>query len=263
MHDEATKAALASESGRPLMKAAFGLASSADSADHDALYARLIEPGFLDRLDSEDDYRDATARRLRVDRVVEMLARNPAASAQAAIDGIASDETFTSNPERVDALLRASVHVRPPSDALVAFWDRFSQPDDGHTPITVTSLIENGTPAAIALFERKLQDTSHEAEDKIAWMRSRVLPHRHDVPLLEGCQRLLRAGLSPELRTALVEALFDYRPESWYKPASVANPPVEPPSDEASALRAEIARVALAEVSLDEAAREAVESARR
>ncbi|MEJ7712145.1 MAG: hypothetical protein WKF84_20365 [Pyrinomonadaceae bacterium] len=56
-------------------------------------------------------------------------------------------------------------------------------------------------------------------------MRTRILTHRNDLPLLQSCQPVLTDILPIHLRPYLVEALFDYRPAEWYRPATAVNPP--------------------------------------
>jgi hypothetical protein len=60
-----------------------------------------------------------------------------------------------------------------------------------------------------------------EPENVEGWMRDAILRHRYDLPLLAACERLLRGrALSPGLKVALLESLFDYRPREWYPPDS-------------------------------------------
>jgi len=108
---------------------------------------------------------------------------------------------------------------------VVQFWDRHSQPDDGFTPLTIEVLVNNGSEPAIALLERKMADPGHAEEDKLDWMRSSILTHRNDLLLLKGCERMLTGNLSPKMKLALVEVLFDYRPAEWYRPSGVLRPP--------------------------------------
>jgi hypothetical protein len=210
------------------LREALSAARGDDAAAHADLLARLQTQDELDRLDSEADYVEAAKFRLRVAQVVEALARNPEASARKAFIALTASPLFLAHDERTIALIRASQHVRPAPPELVAFWDRHCQPDDGFTPTTITALVANGTPGAVALLETKLKDPAHEDQDKISWMRTDILSHRNDVLLLEACERLLSGALPEHLRAPLVEALFDYRPDEWFKPAGVyAAPPLE------------------------------------
>jgi hypothetical protein len=221
-------AAEAKELLRPLL----ALARGDDPARHAELLEQLQTLAVLDALDSEADYVNASKFRLRVAQVLEALAQNPAPSARAAFLALTTSEVFLAHDERTMSLVRASVSIRPAPPPLVAFWDRQCQPEDGFTPTTITVLIDNGSEAALALFEAKMLDPAHEDDDKIAWMRTRVLAHRNDLALLESCERLLVA-LPEHLQPLLVEALFDYRPEEWFRPAVGASaPPLEAASRE-------------------------------
>jgi len=213
------------------LRAALGEARGDDAGAHADLLARLQTHPELDRLDSEGDYQEAARFRLRVAQVVEALARNPAPSARQAFLTLTASPLFLEHDERTIALIRASEHLRPAPPELVAFWDRHCQPDDGFTPTTIVALVANGSPGAIALLEKKLQDPTHEDDEKISWMRTDMLSHRNDLLLLQACERLLSGGLAEHLRPPLVDALFDYRPGEWFKPAKGYSPP---PLDSAS-----------------------------
>jgi len=200
-------------------------ARSDEPARHEELLARLQSPDVLAILDSEADYQNATKFRLRVAQVAEALARNPSASAIEAFLGLTTSEIFLAHDERITALLRASAHLRPAPPGLVAFWDRYCQMDDSFSPTTVGVLLDNGSPLAIELFERKMLDPSHDDNSKTGWLRSDVLEHRNDLPLLQACGRLLPEGLSESVQLLLVDVLFDYLPEEWFKPATSRSPP--------------------------------------
>lgn len=70
-----------------------------------------------------------------------------------------------------------------------------------------------------------MTNSAHEDGEKIAWMRMDILQHRNDLLLLQACQRLLEGKLTESLRSELVDVIFDYKPEQWYRPAVYANPP--------------------------------------
>lgn len=225
MNDSPTQVLQRSKEPKELQTAALALARSKRPEDHEALLGFLRRTEFLLRLDTPEDYADAAAKRLRISRVLEALATNEAPSARQVIVELAQDSNFLSEEARVDQLIRASAYVRPAPPALVTFWDKYSQPDDGFSNLTVEALVENGGEPALRLFEKKMADTRHGRDEKIAWLRTEVLPHRDDPPLLNACERLLAGALPQDLRPHLVEVLFDYRPDEWYRPASVSTPP--------------------------------------
>ena len=234
-------------------------ARSDEPSRHADLARQLQAPEVLEVLDSRADYVNAAKFRLRVAQVAEALAKNPAASARDAFLALTGSDFFVANDERTMSLVRASVSLRPAPPALVTFWDRRSQPDDGFTPTTITVLIENGSRPALELFERKMADPVHEDDDKIAWMRTRVLGHRNDVALLETCHRLMQGKLPERLQPLLVEVLFDYRPAEWFRPTSSASaPPLESASRDALDRLLEIGVVALTMVRLSDEQRSVV-----
>lgn len=156
---------------------------------------------------------------------LEILATNISASAQDTFISLTTNEVFLADDDRALALVRASQHIHTPSQQLVKFWDSYSQPDDGFTPITIKVLLANGNAEAISLLEKKFTDTTHDDAEKIAWMRMDILRHRNDLLVLQACQRLLEGKLAESLRSDLVDVLFDYKPQHWYRPAVHASPP--------------------------------------
>jgi hypothetical protein len=207
-----------------LLDTGLPLARSQDAADHAALLKMLTDASFLDRLDTPAEVLNLRYR-IRIERIIQVLAANPSPSARAALVSLSTSAAFKKEDRRTDALIRASAVVRPPPAPLVQFWDAHSQPSDGFTNLTIVALIDNGTPDAIALFERKLADPGHDEEDKANWLHCDVLTHRNDEPLLLGCERLVAGPLAPEIKSALVDSLFDYRPDEWYGEVRVFTPP--------------------------------------
>jgi hypothetical protein len=232
--------------------AALADARSSERTRHDRLLERLQTRSFLETLDSPADYAQASRLRLHVGQVVDALAHNPAPGAQHAFLTLTTNSVFLANDERVIALVLASVKVRPAPPALVAFWNRRSRPNGGFTATTITALVDNGSEPALALLEEKMVDPAHGDDDKVSWMRTDILRHRNDLPLLQVCERLLKGTkLRKNLRPLLVEALFDYRPGEWFKPASSYSAPrLESASPEALAQLRRIADLALETVAL-------------
>src|SRR5205823_1816263 len=141
---------------------------------------------------------------------------NPALSAAQTLVNLTQSPGYNAVLVRTDLLITACAGVRPPPAPLLKFWDNHCRPMDGFTPLTIVALVVNGTVPAIDLLERKFADPTHGDDVKGDWMHNAVLPHRDDVELLRGCQRLVRHRLPKHLRPALVETLFDYRPDDWY-----------------------------------------------
>ncbi len=209
---------------KALVHAAQVLASSDDPLDHQALGAALVDADFLARLDDDAAYHDRL-NKLRVARVLRTLGKHLDASRSAVLVGLTGAPVFLAQDLRVDMLIKVSASLRPPPPEMVAFWDAHCQPEDGFGNLTIAALIENGAPPALDLFVTKLLDPAHPEDDKLEWLRQNVLPHRQDVDLLRACREALARGLNPSLALALVQVIFDYRPEEWYRPATVQVPP--------------------------------------
>jgi hypothetical protein len=220
------------------------LASSDDPADHQSLGAALVDGQFLSRLDDEAAY-DDKINRLRVGRVLRTLAKHLDASRGAILVQLTGDQVFLEQELRIDLLIRACAALRPSPPQVVEFWDAHCQPDDGFGNITVAALVENGSPPALQLFVTKLLDPAHELADKLEWLYQDVLPHRQDLELLRACRDALARGLGPPLDLTLVQVFFDYRPQEWYRPATLREPPdraamTRPFTDEMLAFAAQV-----------------------
>ncbi len=209
----------------PVLLAALDDARSDAPARHASLLAKLQTRSFLETVDTPADYADAARRGLHVAQIVDALALNPAPSAQRDFRALTASRTFLAHDERVIALIKSSVNVRPAPPELVRFWDRYSRPNDGFTPTTIGVLVDNGSEPALRLLEQKLADPRHGNDDKLGWMRTDILRHRNDLTLLQTSARLLKDHLPSRLRPALVEVLFDYRPGEWFKPGAGVSPP--------------------------------------
>jgi hypothetical protein len=247
-----------SQDPRELVSAAQELAKSTREDDHEALLEFLRSEEFLGRLDSEEEYRGPSGR-LRLVRVLRALGRNKCEAARTKLVLLTQEKAFTKNWARADILIEAVAVIRPALPEVIEFWDLHCQPEDGFMSLTITALVENGSRPALALLEKKMANDGFEEDERIGWMHNNIMPHRNDVPLLESCERMLSGGLSPDLRPALVEALFDYRPNEWFG----ADPFLEPPplkaaSSEALTLLNRIGRSALKNISLTTRQRQAV-----
>jgi hypothetical protein len=224
MPDDPIRILQESRDGKQLSNAAVTLARSSDSAAHQSLLGFLISSEFLLRLDSAEDYL-GYPKRLRLRRVLDELARNPAPAGHQTLARLARDPGFVSEPARVDLLVMACAVIKPAPPEVVKFWDAHCQPEDGYCHLTVQALVENGSPPALTLLAAKFTDSRFEDDDRLGWMRSSVLTHRNDPGLLTTCEQLLRGALAEPLKVGLVEALFDYKPAEWFAPATVLEPP--------------------------------------
>ncbi len=258
MPDSPAQILESSQDGADLAVAALELARSAQPADHRTLQRYLQSAAFLSRLDSQEDYK-RSRRTLRIAAVLRALAENEAPSARALIVTLAQTPEFVEFPTRTELLLEASAVVRPEPPELARFWAQCSDPDDVYISLLVDALLRNGSPLALDLFERMMADARYEEDEKISWLRLKVLPHRNELPVLQSCERLLDGRLPEGLRAPLVEALFDWRPE-WYRPSNnVRRPRLEDLTPDGRDQLRKIGRQALAGVALTPQQRQVVE----
>jgi hypothetical protein len=254
----------ASSDPKALKTAAEHLAASSQPEDHAALKPFLTDLAFLGRLNSPKDYDRLRPKHLRLWWILDVLSRNTTPSAHRVLIELTTAPAYNNDrmPSTADLLIQACARIRPAPPEVVTYWDRHCRPDDGYAPLTIEALLENSSPPALALLEKKMAEPGHEDKTKVAWMRKSILPRRNDLAVLQSCHRMLTGTLPPSLRPALVETLFDYRPDEWYTARSpVAQPPrhlmTAPARDE---LR-KIGEFALNKMRLKEELRKKVEKA--
>jgi hypothetical protein len=209
-----------------LARAAQQLAASADPEDHAALLKYLQSETFRQKLDPPEEETTGPDDLL-LARPIRTLTANKAPPARETLLALIRDEEFLKHPDRVDILVRATGAMRPPPPVVLAFWKRFTVPDDIHTEFIIRTEVENGSAPAIACFEDALQDSRFDEELRVAWMRRHVLEFRAETEILAMADRLVTgptSKLSKPLKLALAEALCDYRPEEWYGPHRIAKP---------------------------------------
>jgi hypothetical protein len=219
-----------------LKAAAQKLAASERPEDHVAVTSFLTSTVFLERLNTLREYQIFRPKRLRLWAVLDVLLRNKAPSARQVLINLTTAAAYNDDeiPARSDLLIQACARIRPAPPPVVAYWNKYCQPDDGHAPLTIEAMLENSSSPALALLEAKMADPGHDVEERIAWMRTSILPRRNEIPVLKSCSRMLGGSLPQPLRPALVETLFDYRPAEWYTPSNpVSCPPRQKMSAEA------------------------------
>jgi hypothetical protein len=258
MPKDAAKVLATSKDREELLAYARLLARSGQSADHNALRKRLESREFLARLDEPERHQGAPEK-LRLNEVLRELSANRAASAEAALVALTRSPGFRAEPLRIELLIRACVPIRPAPADVIRFWDEHWMPDDGYSHLTAGAVCDNGSASALTLLEKKMADPAHSDDDKRVWMVTAIMMHRNDAPMLESCERMVRGGLPERLRPLLVEALFDYRPLEWFRPATVLVPPDRKLAGAAARDRLRrIGEFALQSVALSEAQRNVV-----
>jgi hypothetical protein len=207
-----------------LIKQAVALARSTNPADQAQLLAALNSEEFLTTLDSREDYVRYRAKQLRFARIFKVLLVNDAPPARQTLVALTQAATFQNSDKREEMLVKALAVVRPAPSEAIQYWKARSTPDSIYIHFTVDALCNNGSEPAIRLLEQILIDPDQDFDFKILWMRDSILKHRNDLPLLQGCYRLLTTGLPADLKPYLVEALFDYD-RAWYASCSPPFPP--------------------------------------
>ncbi|MBS3919713.1 MAG: hypothetical protein KG012_12600 [Deltaproteobacteria bacterium] len=201
------------------------LARSKQESDLQILQARLTDTAFLAKIDSAKSY-EGQPTRLRVAGVLQILAENPAPPAQKVLLSLTTSPVFLEHRARVDLLIQALVQIKPAPQQAVVFWDKHFQPEDGYSAVTVWALLKNGSPPALALFEKRMMDVRFSETERRYWLNACVLQHRNDLPLLQACERLLASRLEELYRLLLVDVLFDYKPDDWYGAGHWYRPPL-------------------------------------
>lgn len=234
-------------------------AHSADPAEQQQLIKALSSATTLDRVDARQERMRLPAAKLRLSGVFQALMENQSAPAKQTLIALTQAASFKDCPACEELLIKALATVRPAPPEVIRYWDAHSTPDAIHTYFVMDALCQNGSASAIALLEKKLLDPQHDQDMKVTWLRTSVLRHRYDVPLLQGAWRMLTATLPKPLRATLVEALFDYRRE-WFPPdANAAAPPdAATASPAAIKLLKQIGKFALERVTLTKTQKSAV-----
>jgi hypothetical protein len=192
----------------------------------------MQDPRFLQRLDPDPRY---PFRRERLERVLEPIARLPAAKANQMLLNLSVDKGILEEPERLDALMRSCGHVRQPSDKLLDFLDQQAVPDSWQANGIVAILARMRSDAACRRIEKRFLAPETEYGRKFAWLTHELLEVRNDRAIVALLGRLLKASAKDaELRDLVVLATFDYRPTEWYDVRRLPIYPKPPARNEAS-----------------------------
>jgi hypothetical protein len=219
-----------------LAASAVALASSDDRDAVMALAPLLGRADFLDRLDPpHGEIRGVT----NLHRIFRALAGHPTPATGRLCELVYAEENFRSVPARIILLLSALAAVQPMSaEAAEVFRATSAQ---SFAEVNGPLLLENASPPAMQIFEEIITEDWVESTVKIEILHRSVLPTRTRIAVIRLCSRLLDSDLPAEVKTGIVETLFDYQSRLWFGPAM--EPPEPPPWDSASteALRALIA----------------------
>lgn len=213
-----------SQDAREIKLAAAQVAAGTDARDLDTLYTFLTDPAFLLRLDDAAAYQ-GTYSDLRLGAVLQALMDNRIQASDQLLLKLTRSDAFLQEVLRMQLLIRALVPLKPSPPPAIAFWESMSLPQSPIAFDVVEALATNQSPPAMDLLEKKFTDAREVPPEKIVWMRQILLPRRNDEPLLIVWEKLVKAGQPAGAHIELVEALFDYKPKSWYRRCE---PPVPP-----------------------------------
>ncbi len=122
--------------------------------------------------------------------------------------------------------------IRPPTPAVLDYWDRYSQPEDGYGNYTVLAIGENRSPDGFRLLQAKLVDPEHPADDRVGWISMSLVPNRHEPIVLDVFGNALAVpDLDPAVYSALLEGLFDEQLDQWFDDNSMLSRHEEAPPE--------------------------------
>ena len=133
-------------------------------------------------------------------------------------------KAWNDDGDLTDALLRASGALKKGPADVVAFWKKYSKPEDGYINLTTMALIENGSAEALELFENLFTDPKHEVETRKGWLHTTFIEQRHQPRVLAMVKRLLATKLPAPHVAAVGEATFVVR-QRWYGTCPGPTPP--------------------------------------
>jgi hypothetical protein len=141
-----------------------------------------------------------------------------------------NSEEFRELPVRINLLLGALAAVRPVDEEAAAVFR--SSTAEGFAEVNAPLLLKNESPLALQVFEETITGVWVESYVKVDMLHRSVLPVRTRMPVVEMCSRLLAGELPSDVRSAMIETLFDYQSRLWFGPAMY--PPEPQPWESAS-----------------------------
>jgi hypothetical protein len=212
-----------------LLRRLSSLAASSRDADLNEVKQLLCDRQTLDQLDDPKSRDRSRPNDLHVREVIEDLELNRSPVAAKTLASLAESGAFVSSWQRQALLVFAFAQQHPLLPQSLAFLDAQARPDSVNLHLAISALADNRSAESLALFGKKLEYPEFDTAFKLGWIRDCVLRHRRDPEMLRLVQNLLeQPKLDHECRTAIVQVLYDYKPEDWYHGAEgIPKPPDE------------------------------------
>jgi hypothetical protein len=211
-----------SQDSKLVAASAILLAGSEDRGASDALSDMLGKAEFLNRLD------DTTNSRLDVVNLAQVfrtLAEHPSEAVSQLCVAVYASEDFRSLLVRVNFLLGTLAAVRPMSAQAAEVFRTTSA--EGFAEVNGPLLIRNESPLALEVFEEIISGDGLESYVRVDMLHRAVLPSRTHLPILQMCARLLDRELPLDVRSGVIETVFDEQSRLWFGPA-IGAPMAEP-----------------------------------
>lgn len=227
-----------------------GSRSPADLAEVNR--ALTSEPDLL-RLNTADEYSQLPATRLAVQPIFANLSRNSSPPAAQIIASLCTNMVFLAAESRVECLLQTLPAVQPLPAPALALLRKSVEPDSSSSEIAIRVVFDIGEKSALEIFSGEVLGGRQDPVVVKGWMRDPLLRHRTDIGVLQTCLELLQnPKFDAELKNALVESLFDYRPKEWYVPEETEGQlPKPPPSKNLSGAARELLKKIAAVIAAD------------
>jgi uncharacterized membrane protein YfbV (UPF0208 family) len=192
-----------------LQAAAVAIAVSGKPADLADLARQLSDPAFLRRLDPEPGSLTRFAE------VFQALSAHPSPATAALCLQVAQSSGFDALPSRWNFLLAALAAVRPMTADAARLFQKTGR--SGFLEVNISLLAGNATPEALKVMESLFMDETQAVEQRINAAHWGILPNRLRPGVADSCGQILSGqSVSPRVKLAVVESLFDNRPAEWF-----------------------------------------------
>jgi hypothetical protein len=202
-------------------------AASTVPSELQALQAALTSDSSLLQLNSAEEYAQLFPQTIALSPILARLASNPAPGAQGIFGVLCESPVFLAQPLRAECLLLTLPSVHPLPQAAMVLLRKSVQPENESQDIAINAIFAISSEATLEIFAAQVLNAEQDFGVIQGWMRDGLLRHRRSAPVLAmSLGLLLNPRLDVERKNALVEALFDYRPDEWYqREAPVPKPP--------------------------------------